>query len=589
MGKYRTHTTAVINEELIGQTVTVAGFVDTVRDHGGVQFVDLRDHYGILQVAMHDRSPAGSIQQTLPRETAVSVTGKILLRDKDTVNPKIATGTVELVPDDEFKILGRVDRQLPFEVGFGSPDAGEEARLKYRFLDLRRQKPHGNIVRRSEIFSYARRVMEEHGFLEIQTPILSASSPEGARDYLVPSRKHHGKFYALPQAPQIWKQLLMASGFDRYFQIAPCFRDEDARADRTAGEFYQLDLELAFADSEDVFEVAEKVLPALIEKFTDKPFDAAPFQRISHKDALLKYGSDKPDLRNPLVITDLSAEFADSDFKPFRGKTVRGIRVPKMGEKSKTFFKSMEEYALSIGMKGLGYVVLQDDGTLKGPIDKFLTDGSRAAIKQLSALEAGDVLYFIADSENNANKFAGLLRNEIAARCGLIDDSSFRICWIVDFPMFEEDDGVISFGHNPFSMPRGGISSLENENLPVRLGPLDILAEQYDLVINGVELASGAVRNHDPEIMLKAFEIAGLSEDVVREKFGALYSAFKFGPPPHAGMAVGMERLLMLLLGEENIREVIAFPLNGNAQDLLQGAPSEVSETQLREAHVKVR
>ncbi|GHU47554.1 aspartate--tRNA ligase [Clostridia bacterium] len=506
MGKYRTHTVAEISEDLIGQTVTVAGFIDTVRDHGGVQFVDLRDHYGIVQVAL--RTPADT---GLRRETAVSVTGRVLLRDKETVNPKIATGTVEIVPEGGFRVLGKVYEQLPFEIGAGSADSGEDARLRYRFLDLRRAKPHGNIVTRSLLFSHARKVMESGGFLEIQTPILSASSPEGARDYLVPSRKHKGSFYALPQAPQVWKQLLMTSGFDKYFQIAPCFRDEDARADRTAGEFYQLDLEMSFADSEDVFKVAESVIPAIISKFTDKPVDTAPFQRITYREAIEKYGSDKPDLRNPLTVADLTKDFAGSSFKPFADKTVRGIRVPKMGEKSKTFFKSMEEYALSIGMKGLGYVVLQEDGTLKGPIDKFLTDESRASIKAVSGLETDDVLYFIADSESNANKFAGLLRNEIAERCELIDDSSFRICWIVDFPMFESEENKVSFGHNPFSMPKGGMDALNGSN------PLDITAEQYDLVINGVELASGAVRNHDPEVMLKAFEIAGLSEDVVKE------------------------------------------------------------------------
>ncbi|GHU59603.1 aspartate--tRNA(Asp/Asn) ligase [Clostridia bacterium] len=586
---YRTHNTAQISEADAGKTVTVAGWVDVIRDHGGVKFVDIRDHYGIVQVAVRDTAAEADAHYS--KECTLSVTGTVVKRDSDTYNDKIATGTVEIVPE-KITLLGKVYDSLPFEVN-GDTEAGEESRFKYRFLDLRGKRAHDNIVLRSNVFAYARELMNAAGFLEMQTPILSASSPEGARDYLIPSRHHKGRFYALPQAPQIWKQLLMTAGFDRYFQLAPCFRDEDARADRTPGEFYQLDLEMAFAGQEDVFAVAEAVIPKLITKFM-KPgqsLSQTPFPRITYRDAMLKYGSDKPDLRNPLIIVDLSAEFAASDFKPFAGKTVRGIRVPNMAEKSKTFFKSMEEYALSVGMKGLGYVEVQPDGSFKGPIDKFLTDEQRAGIKAknaltvgaltVGALTAGDVLYFIADSETAANRYAGLIRAEVASRMELIKTDEIQICWIVDFPMYESgENGKIEFGHNPFSMPQ-----LDLDTTP----PLDILAYQYDMVINGVEIASGAVRNHDPDTMVKAFGIAGLSEDVVREKFGALYTAFRFGAPPHAGMAFGLDRLVMILAGTDNIRDVIAFPLNGNAQDLLVGSPSGVSELQLREAHIIVR
>lgn len=578
--KYRDHNTSMISESDIGKTVRVSGWVENIRDHGGIKFIDLRDHYGVLQVTFQNNE---QLLEGINKECAVSISGEILKRDESTYNAKISTGTVELSAQS-VNILGKVSSLLPFEVP-SSTESGEDIRLKYRFLDMRNKKVHDNIVFRSKVMSFMRERMTELGFLELQTPILSTSSPEGARDYLIPSRKHHGKFYALPQAPQIFKQLYMVSGFDRYFQLAPCFRDEDARADRTPGEFYQLDMEMSFATQEDVFAVAEDIFPAILEKFGKKSYTKAPFPRITFEEAMLKYGSDKPDLRNPLFIIDVSDLFIDSAFKPFANKTVRAIRVPKMAEKSKTFFKSMEEYALSIGMKGLGYFKVEEDMSFNGPIDKFLREGDREELISRAALESGDVLYFIADTKKNAEKFAGLIRTEVANRMGLIDNDRFEICWIVDFPMYEEDEetGKPIFTHNPFSMPQGELEALNTKN------PCDVLAYQYDVVCNGVELASGAVRNHDIDVMVKAFDIAGYTEEDVAAKFGALYSAFKFGAPPHAGMAFGIDRMIMLLLDEDSIREVIAFPLNSNAQDLLLGAPTEVTEQQLREVHIKVR
>ena len=578
--KYRDHTTAMISEGNIGEVVRISGWVENIRDHGGIKFIDLRDHYGIIQVTFQNNE---GLLENVNKECAVSIEGKIIKRDESTFNDKIATGTVELEAQS-LDILGKVSVQLPFEVP-SSKESGEDIRLRYRFLDMRNKKVHDNIVFRSQVMSYMREQMTEMGFLELQTPILSTSSPEGARDYLIPSRKHHGKFYALPQAPQIFKQLYMVSGFDKYFQLAPCFRDEDARADRTPGEFYQLDMEMSFATQEDVFAAGEKVFSAVLEKFGKKEYTHAPFPRITFEEAMLKYGSDKPDLRNPLFIVDVSDLFVDSEFKPFANKTVRAIRVPKMAEKSKSFFKSMEEYALSIGMKGLGYFKVEEDMSFNGPIDKFLREGDREELISRCALESGDVLYFIADNKKNAEKFAGQIRTEVANRMGLIDESRFEICWIVDFPMYEEDEetGKPIFTHNPFSMPQGELEALNTKN------PCDVLAWQYDVVCNGVELASGAVRNHDIDVMVKAFDIAGYTEEDVAAKFGALYSAFKYGAPPHAGMAFGIDRMIMLLLEEDSIREVIAFPLNSNAQDLLLGAPTEVTEQQLREVHIKVR
>lgn len=577
--QYRTVTCGELREENIGQEVRVAGWVENIRDHGGVMFLDIRDQYGVLQVVVHN----DELLKGINKECTVTLSGKVVKRDEETINSKIATGYVEVHTDD-ITVLGKCKNVLPFEVAT-STNTSEEVRLKYRFLDLRNQKVHNNIMLRSQIITFLRAKMNEMGFNEIQTPILSTSSPEGARDYLIPSRKHKGKFYALPQAPQIFKQLLMVSGFDRYFQIAPCFRDEDARADRSPGEFYQLDFEMAFATQEDVFAVAEEVLYETFTKFTDKEVSKPPFVRIPYAESMLKYGTDKPDLRNPLVIVEISDMFEETDFKPFLKKTVRSINVPGAAKQSKSWFKKMEEFALSIGMKGLGYVKVRDDMTFDGPIDKFLKDGDREELIKRNNSNAGDVIYFIADTEKDAPKLAGQIRTEVANRLDLIDKSKFEMCFIVDFPMYEHDEttGQVIFTHNPFSMPQGGMDSLLNKN------PDDILAYQYDIVCNGVELSSGAVRNHDLDIMIKAFEIAGYTEDELKSKFSALYNAFQYGAPPHAGMAPGVDRMIMLITEEENIREVIAFPMNSNAQDLLLGSPGEVTEQQLREVHIKLR
>ena len=577
--QYRTVTCGELREENIGQEVRVAGWVENIRDHGGVMFLDIRDQYGVLQVVVHN----DELLKGINKECTVTLSGKVVKRDEETINSKIATGYVEVHTDD-ITVLGKCKNALPFEVAT-STNTSEEVRLKYRFLDLRNQKVHNNIMLRSQIITFLRAKMNEMGFNEIQTPILSTSSPEGARDYLIPSRKHKGKFYALPQAPQIFKQLLMVSGFDRYFQIAPCFRDEDARADRSPGEFYQLDFEMAFATQEDVFAVAEEVLYETFTKFTDKEVSKPPFVRIPYAESMLKYGTDKPDLRNPLVIVEISDMFEETDFKPFLKKTVRSINVPGAAKQSKSWFKKMEEFALSIGMKGLGYVKVRDDMTFAGPIDKFLKEGDREELIKRNNSNAGDVIYFIADTEKDAPKLAGQIRTEVATRLDLIDKSKFEMCFIVDFPMYEHDEttGQVIFTHNPFSMPQGGMDSLLNKN------PDDILAYQYDIVCNGVELSSGAVRNHDLDIMIKAFEIAGYTEDELKTKFSALYNAFQYGAPPHAGMAPGVDRMIMLITEEENIREVIAFPMNSNAQDLLLGSPGEVTEQQLREVHIKLR
>ena len=577
--KYRTHFCGDLRESDIGKEVRVAGWVENIRDHGGVMFLDVRDHYGVVQVVVHDEK----LLENVNKECTITVSGKVLKRDEDTINPKIATGTVE-IHSENLIVLGKSLANLPFEVQT-STDTKEDVRLKYRFLDLRNKKVHNNIVLRAEVISFLRKKMTEMGFLEIQTPILSASSPEGARDYLIPSRKHKGMFYALPQAPQIFKQLLMVSGFDRYFQIAPCFRDEDARADRSPGEFYQLDFEMAFAEQDDVFAVAEEVLYEVFTKFSKKEVSKPPFRRIPFAEAMVTYGTDKPDLRNPLLIKDISDMFVETDFAPFKKKTVRSINVPGAASQSKSWFKKMEEFALSIGMKGLGYVKVREDMTFDGPIDKFLKEGDREKLIEINGSKAGDVIYFIADSKDMAPKLAGQIRTEVAKRLDLIDESRFEMCFITDFPMFEHDEetGAVVFTHNPFSMPQGGMQALLEKD------PTEILAYQYDIVCNGVELSSGAVRNHDLDIMVKAFEIAGYSEDVLKEKFKSLYNAFKYGAPPHAGMAPGVDRMLMLLAEEENIREVIAFPMNSNAQDLLLGSPTEVTEQQLREVHIKIR
>ena len=576
---YRSKTMNQVSENDIGKEMKLAGWVENIRDHGGVSFVDLRDMYGVVQVVFRDTQLLKGIR----KEQCISVAGVIMQRDEETYNPKIATGTVELEAH-EVNILGKVYRDLPFEVPT-SKEIREDVRLKYRYLDLRNQKVKDNILFRSNVITYLRQKMNDMGFVEIQTPILCASSPEGARDYIVPSRVHKGKFYALPQAPQQFKQLLMASGFDKYFQIAPCFRDEDARADRSPGEFYQLDFEMSFATQEDVFAVGEEVLTSTFEKFAPEGYEVtkAPFPIISYKQAMLEFGSDKPDLRNPLRIIDVTEFFQRCTFKPFHGKTVRALKVH--ANLSKGFHEKLLKFAQSIGMKGLGYLEVNEDMSYKGPIDKFIPDDMKAELAQQAGLVSGDVIFFIADTEEAASKYAGQIRNELGARLDLIEKNAYRFCYVNDFPMSELDEETkqIGFTHNPFSMPQGGLEALNTKN------PLDILAYQYDIVCNGIELSSGAVRNHDIDIMVKAFEIAGYDEETLKAKFGALYNAFQFGAPPHAGMAPGVDRMIMLLRNEENIREVIAFPMNSTAQDLMTGAPNEVSEKQLREAHIKVR
>ena len=576
---YRDVTMDNISEANVGQTMKICGWVENIRDHGGVSFIDLRDMYGQMQVVMRDTSLLDGIN----KEDCISVEGPIQHRDEETYNDKIATGTIELEAK-KVTVLGKVYRQLPFEI-MTSKETREDVRLKYRYLDLRNKKVKDNMIFRSKVISFLREKMTEMGFLEIQTPILCASSPEGARDYIVPSRKFKGKFYALPQAPQQYKQLLMVSGFDKYFQIAPCFRDEDARADRSPGEFYQLDFEMSFATQEDVFRVGEEVLSATFEKFAPEGFEVtkAPYTIISYKQAMLEFGTDKPDLRNPLRIVDVTDFFQRCTFKPFHGKTVRAIKVH--ADMSKGFHEKLLKFAQSIGMGGLGYLEVKEDMTYKGPIDKFIPDDMKTEIKEIAGLEAGDTIFFIADNEKQAALYAGEIRTALGERLDLIEKNAYRFCYINDFPMYEYDPEVkkIIFTHNPFSMPQGGLEALET------MKPEDILAYQYDIVCNGVELSSGAVRNHDMEIMVKAFEIAGYTEDDLKEKFGALYNAFQFGAPPHAGMAPGVDRMIMLLTNEENIREIIPFPMNGNAQDMMCGAPSEVTEQQLREVHIKVR
>ena len=585
MNPYRTHHCGEARAEHIGQRIRLAGWIDTIRDHGGVIFADLRDHYGVTQVVLHDESLLKGIgEATASRESVISAEGILRKRDAETVNAKLATGEVELHAD-RVDILSHARHQLPFEVG-ESTKTREDVRLKYRFLDLRNPAVHRNIVTRAEITRFLRAKMEALGFLEIQTPILTSSSPEGARDYLVPSRKHHGMFYALPQAPQQFKQLLMVSGFDKYFQIAPCFRDEDARADRSPGEFYQLDFEMAFATQEDVFGVAETVLYDTFTQFSELRVSPPPFRRIPYAEAMLRYGTDKPDLRNPLLIEDLTDFFADVDFAPFRGKPVRGIAAPDCANSSKGFFEKMLAFATDeAGMKGLGYISVTEGFGLKGPIVKFLReDKQRELIRRLS-LKENDTLFFICDTPRLADRMAGQIRAELGRRLNLVDEGAFELCFITDYPMYGENEetGAVEFTHNPFSMPQGEMNALET------LNPLEIKAWQYDIVCNGVELSSGAVRNHRPDIMLKAFEIAGYTQKDIEEKFSALFGAFQYGAPPHAGMAPGLDRIVMLLTGQDNIREVVAFPMNSAAQDLLMGAPGPVTEPQLRDAHIKVR
>ncbi|MDR1364835.1 MAG: aspartate--tRNA ligase [Oscillospiraceae bacterium] len=566
-----------ISKDIVGKEIKVAGWVANIRDHGGVKFIDLRNESEILQIVAHEDQI-----KNVSKESTISVIGILNFRSPETVNLKILTGKFEVLAK-EINILGLCS-PLPFEIN-ESQFVKEELRLKYRFLDLRNPKIHDNILLRSEVMHFLRCKMHELGFVEIQTPILSASSPEGARDYLIPSRKYKSKFYALPQAPQIFKQLLMVSGFDRYFQIAPCFRDEDSRSDRSPGEFYQLDFEMAFAHQEDVFDVGEQILSQLFLKFSNKSVTSLPFPRLSCKQAIEKYGTDKPDLRNPLVIVDVSEIFKNSGFKAFDGKTVKAIKVPKAFNQPRSFFDKFSSFAQEIGMNGLGYIKISPDNQISGPIEKFIPKEKYEDFIKITDASPSSVIFFISDDNKKVCSFAGQIRQELAKRLDLVEKNKFEFCYITDFNMYERDEetGKIVFVHNPFSMPQGGLESLENMN------PLKILAYQYDIICNGVELSSGAVRNHDPKIMLKAFEIAGYTEEDILSKFSSLYKAFAYGAPPHAGMAPGLDRILMLLTDSESIREVIAFPLNSNAQDLLLGAPTQISEEQLREVHIKIR
>ena len=577
MNDYRTHKCDEISLSDIGKKVKISGWVQTIRDLGGLVFLDIRDMYGITQVVTSGKAEDVDFASHIPLESTVTVYGEVKKRDEETINPKLKTGLVE-IRIEEITILGKRTKNLPFEINT-KQDIREDLRLQYRYLDLRSERLKNNLILRSKVIQYLRNQMIEQGFLEVQTPILTSSSPEGARDYLVPSRLHPGKFYALPQAPQQFKQLLMVSGIDKYFQVAPCFRDEDARADRAPGEFYQLDMEMSFASQEDVFNVMEPVMYNTFKKFSDKKIANYPFPRITYKEAMLKYGSDKPDLRNPLYIIDLSDFFKKCTFKPFINRTVRAIKVE--GHMSKGFHEKMLDYAKSIGMAGLGYLEVQEDMSFKGPIDKFIPDNLKQSLITLADLHKNDTIFFIADNEKRATELAGQIRMKLGKRLELIDNDVFQFCWIIDFPMFELDEhDNIAFSHNPFSMPQGGLDALENQN------PLDILAYQYDIVCNGIELSSGAVRNHDINIMLKAFTMAGYTEEEVKTKFGALYTAFQFGAPPHAGIAPGIDRILMLLSNSETIREVIAFPLNSKAEDLMMGAPGNVRRDQLRDVHI---
>lgn len=576
--KYRNKYCGNLSEKNLDEIVRVAGFVENIRDHGGVVFVDVRDETGTVQVVSND----DDIFSGLTKESSVSLEGKIRKRDEETYNPKLKTGTIEILIE-KFKVLGKCKNELPFEI-ITSTKVNEETRLKYRYLDMRNKKVHDNIKFRSEVLKYLRNKMDELNFTEVQTPILSASSPEGARDFLVPSRKFKGKFYALPQAPQIFKELLMVGGFDKYYQIAPCFRDEDGRADRTL-EFYQLDFEMAFAEEEDVYSVGEDIFYDLFTHFSDREVSSKPFRRITHKEAMEKYGTDKPDLRNPLIINDISGIFKSSNFKPFRGSIVRAITVDDIAKNSNSWFNSIVDYAKKIGMPGIGYISYLEDGTFKGPIDKFLTEKDRKSLIEKCKLKKNGVVFFIADKhESVAAKQAGMIRTELGKKLKLINPNKYEFCIINDMPMFEynEEERKYDFGHNPFSMPKNGDKAYE-ENIK------DILAHQFDFVCNGYEMSSGAVRNHSINLLMKGFNLVGYSEEIVKEKFKSLYTAFKYGVPPHAGMAPGIDRIIMLLRDEPNLREVQAFPPNVNGEDKMMGSPSEISETQLREIHIKVR
>ncbi|MFD7511002.1 aspartate--tRNA ligase [Streptomyces sp. NPDC059853] len=583
MHRYRSHLCGELRSADIGKDVRLSGWLHNRRNLGGILFIDLRDHYGIVQLVVRPGTDVNERLSSLSKETVIRVDGTVVARGADNVNPELPTGEIE-VKVGEVEVLGAAD-QIPFTIN-AEDGVNEERRLEYRFLDLRRERMHRNIMLRSQVISALRQKMSAQNFTELATPILSATSPEGARDFLVPSRLHAGKFYALPQAPQQFKQLLMIAGFDRYFQIAPCFRDEDARADRSPGEFYQLDVEMSFVEQEDVFQVIEKVMTEVFEEFGGGRHVTSPFPRIPYREAMLKYGSDKPDLRARLELTDVSEIFAGSGFKAFADKHVRALAVPDTAGQPRKFFDQLGEYAIAQGAKGLAWVRVGEDGrTLTGPIAKFLTEADTEALLAKLSATAGTAVFFGAGDFDEVSKIMGAVRVEAARRAGHFEEGVFRFCWVVDFPMFErnEDTGQIEFSHNPFSMPQGGLEALRSKD------PLDVLAWQYDIVCNGVELSSGAIRNHEPEVMYEAFGIAGYSREDVEREFGGMLRAFTFGAPPHGGIAPGVDRIVMLLADEPNIRETIAFPLNGNAQDLLMGAPSEVDEARLRELHLTVR
>ncbi|MFF9122574.1 aspartate--tRNA ligase [Streptomyces sp. NPDC014889] len=582
MHRYRSHTCGELRSSDVGSDVRLSGWLHNRRDLGGILFIDLRDHYGITQLVARPGTPAYEALDKLSKESTVRVDGAVVSRGTENVNPDLPTGEIE-VEVTEVELLGAA-APLPFTINT-EDGVNEERRLEYRFLDLRRERMHRNILLRTAVISAIRQKMSAMGFNEMATPILSATSPEGARDYVVPSRVHPGRFYALPQAPQQFKQLLMISGFDRYFQIAPCFRDEDARADRSPGEFYQLDVEMSFVEQEDVFQPIEKLMTELFEEFGGGRHVTSPFPRIPFREAMLKYGSDKPDLRAKLELVDITDVFAGSEFKAFAGKHVRALAVPDTAGQPRKFFDQLGEYAVEQGAKGLAWVRVGEDGALTGPIAKFLTEENVAELTKRLSLAPGHAVFFGAGEFDEVSKIMGAVRVETARRAGHFEENVFRFCWIVDFPMYEKDEetGGIDFSHNPFSMPQGGLEALQTQD------PLDILGWQYDIVCNGVELSSGAIRNHEPDIMLKAFEIAGYDRETVEEKFAGMLRAFRFGAPPHGGIAPGVDRIVMLLADEPNIRETIAFPLNGNAQDLMMGAPTELDESRLRELHLSVR
>ena len=582
MEKFKTHRCDELRLSDVGKKVKISGFLDTIRDLGGLVFLDIRDMYGITQVVTSGKSEEVDFISHIPIESAVTVEGTVKKRDEETINPKLKTGLVEILIE-KIEVVGKRVKELPFTIG-ESEEVREDLRLKYRFLDLRGNKLKENLILRAKVIQFLREKMIEQDFLEVQTPILTSSSPEGARDYLVPSRLHPGKFYALPQAPQQFKQLLMVSGIDKYFQIAPCFRDEDARADRSPGEFYQLDMEMSFATQEDVFQALEPVMYETFSKFSDKKVSKYPFTRLPYKEAMLKYGTDKPDLRNPLEIVDVTDLFEKIGLNAFKGKIVRIIAVHNVKDEPRSFFEGMTDYAIKdLKAKGLAWLRIMDDRSFQGPIAKFIDEESKEEMLKRTKSKEGDAIFFIAEKSGRVEELAGQIREELGKRLKLIDENLFEFCWIVDFPMYELDErGKIEFSHNPFSMPQGGLEALNTKN------PLEVLAYQYDLVCNGVELSSGAVRNHSPETMIKAFEIAGYTKQDVETKFKALFNAFHYGAPPHAGIAPGVDRMVMLLADAQTIRDVIAFPMTSKAEDLLMGAPSYVTPEQLKEIHIKI-